>query len=298
MKLLNGQIIASEIIKKLTIELVQNPNIKPNLAVIMVGQEATSELYLTKKVMQAQAIGIKVEIFRFSETVTTNKIMTKINQLNLTDKVNGILVQLPLPAKINTQKIIWAIAPEKDVDGFQMRNFRPPAPLAVLDLLAHYKIPVLKKKITIVGYGMLVGRPLSVLLQKQGANITICTSATKDFVAKIKQADVVISAVGKANLITGEMVKPGQIIIDAGTASENGTTVGDVNFAEVAPIVEAISPVPGGVGPLTVAELLRNVYLATKNQLNSVSTKPKETSPKFLTDQEPFIKKRSKKWQK
>jgi methylenetetrahydrofolate dehydrogenase (NADP+)/methenyltetrahydrofolate cyclohydrolase len=278
MKLLGGKLLAQEMYKKLSqeIDLLKKNKIKPVLAVILVGDDPSSRMYVARKTKQAKALGIAIDLHELPKTVTTQRILSTIDQLNYLPNVTGILVQLPLPHHIDTHKILWRIDRKKDVDGFQMRDFRPPAPMAIIDLLAHYNIPLLKKKVTIVGYGMLVGRPLTDLLRKQCPDITICDSSTQDLEEKVRQADIVISGVGKAGLITKEMVRPGQIVIDAGTSSESGLTKGDVAFDEVAPIVEAITPVPGGIGPLTIAELFKNVVKAAATELKSPVSLPSE----------------------
>lgn len=268
MKLLSGKLIAEKIYATLEKKVadLDTKGVKPKLAVIMVGSDPASELYVNKKSNKAKEVGIEIYVCRMPYTTNTKKAVDQILQFNSDPTIHGIIVQLPLPRYIDTGKVIWAIDPKKDVDGFQMRDFRPPTPLAILEILMHYSIPVLKSKITLVGYGTLVNKPLAMLLNKQGADITVCTEETPDRIAKIKRADIIVSAVGQAGIITQDMVREGQIVIDAGTSSEGGSTKGDVVFDEVAPIVSAITPVPGGVGPLTVVKLLENVIEAATRQ--------------------------------
>lgn len=294
MKLLSGKLIANIIEKEITRQIKKlGATPKPFLAVIVVGNHPATDLYVCKKQEKAKKMGIKVRIIRLSEKTSEKEIISKIEVLNSDSRVNGILVQLPLPKKINIQKIIWSVDSKKDVDGFQMKDFRPPAPLAILDILLHYKIPVYKRKVTLVGYGTLIGKPLSVLLTKQGANITICDENTKNLKAKILDADIVVSAVGKSNLITAEMVKEGQIIIDAGTTTDSGTFTGDVDFAGVSKKVSAITPVPGGIGPLTIMELFKNLLRATEKQINFahiIEAPNKKNNLDQSADIGPFIK--------
>lgn len=269
MQILSGKIIAQKIIEQIKAELClpifkKNP---PRLAVILVGEDPASVLYVDKKVKQAEEIGVKIDVYRFSDLVKPAKVFELIERLNRSVKVHGIIVQLPLPRNFDRRKIIWAIDPQKDVDGFQMREFHPPAPQGIIELLSYYRIPIYNRKVTLVGYGILVGKPLSVLLKKRGADVTVCTSQTKNFEQSVRSAEIVICAAGKPKLITAGMVSKNQIVIDAGTSSEGGTTVGDVDFERVARKVKAISPVPGGVGPLTVAILFRNLVKAAKSQL-------------------------------
>lgn len=292
MKILSGSQLANSIVEELKKQVLALA-VSPNLAVIVVGSNPVIDQYVARKSKTAQSIGAKVKVYKFPQKTTDQKIISKIDELNNNSKIDGIIVQLPVPKFLNLSKIVWSIKPSKDVDGFQMREFRPPAPLGILDLLSHYKITIFKKKITLVGFGILVGKPLSVLLKKQGAIISICDSQTFDLREKVKSADIVISAVGKPNLITADMVSPASYIIDAGTSSEGGTVVGDVDFESIKNKVAGVSPVPGGIGPLTVANLLRNLVKAANKQNESKLQIPLD---KLLGYKNgllgPFIKKR------
>ncbi len=183
MKLLQGKLIADLIYNELKpiVEVMKAKNHLPKLTVIVVGTNPVSEKYVSTKVSQMELIGINIDILRLPETATTEDVIATINNLNYLSTTHGILVQLPLPKSVEVEKIAWAIDPKKDVDGFQMRYFRPPAPQAIVDLLGYYKIPVTNKKVTLVGYGALVGRPVAVLLKKQGAKITVCEKIQLNF---------------------------------------------------------------------------------------------------------------------
>lgn len=266
MILLDGKRVASEMLATLKrdVAALHEQKIEPAMHVVIVGGNPVIDLYVKQKSKTAKKIGIKVVTHRVSAPFSTQKIVQVIMRLNKQKNCHGIIVQLPLPNSVNTDKVVWAIAPEKDIDGFQMRLFRPPTPLAILDLLTYFRIPVMRKKITIIGNGRLVGKPLSVLMQKRGAHVTVCTQATRDFAHRVRNADIVVSAAGVPGIVTENMVHENQVIIDAGTSNENGTIQGDVRFDTVAPVVRAISPTPGGVGPVTVSELLKNVVTAAR----------------------------------
>lgn len=269
MQLLDGKVIAEELLAKLKkeVEGLRAQKIEPTAHIIVAGHDEVTQLYTHQKIKKADFVGIKFIINRLAEKTTTEKVIGLIEKLNQKKNVHGIIVQLPLPKELNTDKIIWAIAPHKDVDGFQMRNFRPPTPLGILELLAYYGLPIARKKVTIVGGGRLVGRPLSVIMHKRGAWVTMCDETTRNLKARVQSADIIVVAAGVPNLITADMVNDHQIVIDAGTTSENGVIKGDVVFDSVAPRVKAITPVPGGIGPLTVTELLKNIVKAAKEQV-------------------------------
>lgn len=266
MILLDGKRVASEMLAtiKRDVAALHELKIEPAMHVVIVGGNPVIDLYVKQKSKTAKKIGIKVVTHRMGAPFSTQKVVQVIARLNKQKNCHGIIVQLPLPSAVNTDKVVWAIAPEKDIDGFQMRLFRPPTPLAILDVLTYFHIPVMRKKVTIIGNGRLVGKPLSVLMQKRGAHVTVCTQATRDFAHRVRNADIVVSATGVPGIVTENMVHDNQVIIDAGTSNENGTIQGDVAFDRVAPVVHAISPTPGGVGPVTVSELLQNVVIAAR----------------------------------
>lgn len=290
-QILLGKVVAEKIYKEIEKDLVflDFKKTKPVLAIIVIGDDPLSEKYIDIKVAKAKELEVKTQIIQYPSRVSQETIVAKIDDLNRSSLVRGIVVQFPLPKQIDSSKVTWAIAPEKDVDGFQMRNFRPPAPMAVVDLLLHYKIPVLKKKIALVGYGALVGKPLATLLSKQGANIYVYDQDNPISGYKLKQANVVISAVGIPNIITSDLVGPEQVIIDAGTSSDGKTIVGDVDFEGVRSLVKAISPVPGGVGVVTVAELFRNFVKAAKMQQDKETQRGEQLAGASKTNSGPFI---------
>ena len=265
---------------------------KPILAIILIGNDPLCKKYINLKVNKAKKLDIKIQVFQFPLIISQETIIAKIFDLNKSYKAKGIIVQFPLPKHIDANKVVWSIAPEKDVDGFQMRYFRPPAPMAIIDLLLHYKISVLKKKIALIGYGALVGKPLATLLNKQGANIYVYDKKNPINSFKIKQADIVISAVGVPKIITEDIVSKEQIIIDAGTSSEDNAIIGDVDYKNVEPIVKAITPVPGGIGIITVAELFRNFVKAYKLQSEKEAESSEKQERSANLNIAPFVKRK------
>lgn len=261
MQLLDGKKIADKIFEDLAkkVKGLQSHYINPTLAIILVGNDASSVLYTSIKKKKAESIGIKVKIHRLSGRVTEKTILELIEKLNKDKKVTGILVQMPIPDRISRDKVVWAIAPDKDVDGFQMRKFMPPAPLAILSILNHYGINLTRKKMLIIGQGFLIGKPLSTMALKQGARVISADSSTAHLKRLIQDVEIIVSATGQPKLVKSDMVKPGQIVIDAGGGKIGGEFVGDVDFESVKEIVEAITPNPGGIGPLTVALLAKNI---------------------------------------
>jgi methylenetetrahydrofolate dehydrogenase (NADP+)/methenyltetrahydrofolate cyclohydrolase len=272
MKILYGKPVADSIYKSMEqiLNQLEHNKIQPHLAVIMIGNDPVSEKYVDTKVKTMKKVGLEISIYRLKPESTLSEVKELIDYLNSDIQINGILVQLPLPNSLKIDDIKKLINKEKDVDGFLMQEYKAPAPQAIIDLLDYYKIPIKDENVLLVGYGTLVGQPVNLLLKERQAKVSISTNSTADLAQKISLAKIIISAVGQPKLITADLVKKDQIYIDAGTASEGNTTVGDIDFDEVSPIVEAISPVPGGVGPITVAELFRNVVLATmaQNKMN------------------------------
>lgn len=269
MILLSGKKIAQKIQDRLREEIARK-KIKPTLAVILVGANPISRIYIREKEKAAKKVGIKIKKYFLSASISQQKILSLIQNLNRDPKITGILVQLPLPKDFDPDKILASIESKKDVDGLTKRSeVRPPTVAAIMTLLEEYKIPIKNKKVCLVGYGRLVGKPLAPLLKKAGARLTICTRKTKNLKLKTKKADILISATGVPHLVKKEMVKKGAVVIDAGTSSQStvdrrpSTVVGDVDFAEVKKIASYITPPKGGVGPLTVAKLLENVVKLT-----------------------------------
>ena len=273
-RVINGKEIAEHIKKqvKTTIELL---DIRPTLAVIIVGDDPASKVYVNNKKKACEYVGIKSLEYSFPEDISTEKLIDFINELNENPYVNGILVQLPLPKHIDTNEVLESIDPKKDVDGFTAINtgklwqgeycLEPCTAIGIIDLLNYYGIEIAGKHCVIVGRSNIVGKPLAALLLKENATITICHSQTKDLDKYTSQADILISAVGKHKFVTCGMVKQGAVVIDVGiNRDEKGKLCGDVDFENVKDKVSYITPVPGGVGPMTIAMLMRNTLDATR----------------------------------
>ncbi|MFN3947109.1 MAG: bifunctional methylenetetrahydrofolate dehydrogenase/methenyltetrahydrofolate cyclohydrolase FolD [Aquificaceae bacterium] len=250
----------------------------PSLAVILVGNDPASQVYVSNKEKACQKVGIRSLSYRLPYNTTTQELLELIAQINAEEDVDGILVQLPLPPHINQQEILLAINPKKDVDGFHPENmgrlvarmedgFIPCTPLGIDLLLKHYHIDPKGKDVVIVGAGFIVGRPLSLLMLWRDATVSVCHIYTKDIKEYTKRADILISATGVPRLIKGHMVKKGAVVIDVGISKEGGKIVGDVDFEEVKEKAYAITPVPGGVGPMTVTGLLLNTLKAYKQRI-------------------------------
>lgn len=261
---------------KQTVDELKAKGVTPGLAVILVGDDPASAIYVRNKHRRADSLGIRSLQINLPETTTEAQLLAQIDTLNQDATIDGILVQLPLPQGIDEQKVIEAIAPSKDVDGFhpvnvgKLWNNMPQVvastPYGIMALLNHYHIDVTGMNAVIVGRSNIVGRPMAALLLNHSATVTIAHSKTKDLAKVCAQADLLVVATGQAEMITAEMVKPGAIVIDVGMdRNAEGKLVGDVNYAQVAPIASAITPVPGGVGPMTIASLmLQTVELAKR----------------------------------
>lgn len=263
MKILDGKIIRDEILARLKGEFAKlsTPSL---LAIIQIGERKDSTAYIRQKKIFAGKIGVAVEHIKFPENCLSKEIMEKISALNAGNNVHGIIVQLPLPANFNTDEIIEAINPGKDVDGLTAKNLRrllignldglmPATAKGVLKILDYYKIPIAGQRATIIGRSRLVGKPAALALLASGATVTICHRQTENLAVIAKAADILVTAVGQRNLIGKQFVSSNQTLIDIGN---------DVNFDEVKDIVGAITPTPGGVGPLTVACLFENLLKA------------------------------------
>ncbi|RDU62699.1 bifunctional methylenetetrahydrofolate dehydrogenase/methenyltetrahydrofolate cyclohydrolase FolD [Helicobacter didelphidarum] len=281
MILLDGKSLAQEMQESIATEVQQlsTHGIIPSLAVILVGNDPASQTYVNMKARACKQVGITSILHEMPKNITQQDLITMIENLNQNDKLDGILVQLPLPKHIDTYEILESVCPQKDVDGFHTQNsgklfsgvkgFVPATPLGIMTLLKHYNIELQGKNVCIIGASNIVGKPLGALMLNKNATISICHIHTQNIQFYTKNADIICVAVGKPNLITKDMVKEGAIIIDIGiTRLESGKIVGDVDFAHVAPICSYITPVPGGVGPMTIVSLLRNTLESTKNRLN------------------------------
>lgn len=273
-KIVNGTGLAKEIRRDLRTKILAS-RIKPGLAVILVGQDPASQIYVDFKKKASEEVGIVLESFECEDDFPEKKLLKLIGKLNEKKSIHGILVQLPLPDEIDEQKIISAILPEKDVDGFHPVNvgwLSIGHPLivsatakAIWKMIQSTNVDVRGKEAVVIGASNIVGKPIAQILLNKRATVTVCHSRTKDLALHISRADIIVSAVGKPNLITHDMVKPGAIVIDAGiTRTEEGNVVGDVDFERVKEVAGWISPVPGGVGPMTVAMLLENTWEAMR----------------------------------
>ena len=276
-KILDGKQIAKEYRQRLKNQVndLKEYGFTPKLSVILVGNDGASQSYVKSKKKAAEKIGMISEIIHLDESTSEEVVLSELNRLNNDDTVSGILVQVPLPKQVSEQKVLEAINPEKDVDGFHPINigklyideqtFVPCTPLGIMEILKHADINLEGKNAVVIGRSHIVGQPVSKLLLQANATVTILHSRTKNMNAHLKQADVIVSAVGQPGLVTKENVKKGAAIIDVGnTPDENGKLKGDVAYDEVKEIASAITPVPGGVGPLTITMVLNNTLLAEK----------------------------------
>jgi methylenetetrahydrofolate dehydrogenase (NADP+)/methenyltetrahydrofolate cyclohydrolase len=257
-------------------EAILTSGLHPRLATVIVGSDPASQMYVRMKHKACGQVGIDSVGIELPAESTTGQVLDAVRKLNNDPKIDGILVQLPLPKGIDTERIIRAISPVKDVDGYHPENmgllfsgkprFSSCTPTGIMTLLAEYNIPVAGKRAVIAGRSIDVGRPMAALLLNADATVTICHSRTKDIADELKRADILVSAVGKAHFIMPEMVKPGAVVIDVGINQLDGKLVGDVDFAEVSEVASAITPVPGGVGPMTIATLMENTFRAAKER--------------------------------
>ncbi|HAR4968709.1 TPA: bifunctional methylenetetrahydrofolate dehydrogenase/methenyltetrahydrofolate cyclohydrolase FolD [Staphylococcus aureus] len=276
-KILDGKQIAKDYRQGLQdqVEALKEKGFTPKLSVILVGNDGASQSYVRSKKKAAEKIGMISEIVHLEETATEEEVLNELNRLNNDDSVSGILVQVPLPKQVSEQKILEAINPDKDVDGFHPINigklyideqtFVPCTPLGIMEILKHADIDLEGKNAVVIGRSHIVGQPVSKLLLQKNASVTILHSRSKDMASYLKDADVIVSAVGKPGLVIKDVVKEGAVIIDVGnTPDENGKLKGDVDYDAVKEIAGAITPVPGGVGPLTITMVLNNTLLAEK----------------------------------
>ena len=276
-KILDGKQIAKEYRQGLQeqVEALKERGFTPKLSVILVGNDGASQSYVKSKKKAAEKIGMISEIAHLDESTSEEDVLKELDRLNNDDSVSGILVQVPLPKQVSEQKVLESINPDKDVDGFHPSNigklyideqtFVPCTPLGIMEILKHADINLEGKHAVVIGRSHIVGQPVSKLLLQQNATVTILHSRSKDMSKHLKDADVIVSAVGKPGLVTKDVVKEGAVIIDVGnTPDENGKLKGDVEYEEVIEIAGAITPVPGGVGPLTITMVLNNTLIAEK----------------------------------
>lgn len=267
-EILDGKKLREKILEDLKLK-IDKFQTKPTLVVILVGDNPASKIYVNNKKKTAEKLGINSQVINYPSNITEKELLSKIEELNLDNSVTAILVQLPLPEHISQENVMNTISPKKDVDGFTPYNFGklfsgeiptvyPCTPKGILLLLDEYSINLEGKHVVIVGRSNIVGRPLSQMILNRNATVTICHSHTKNLAEITKTADILISAVGK-NIIEGEMLKSNCVVVDVGIfKDENGKTRGDVDFESASRIASYISPVPGGVGPMTIASLMLN----------------------------------------
>ena len=281
--IIDGNKIAQDIrneVRQKTLELRQQRNITPGLAVVLVGDDPASQVYVGRKAKACAEVGFLSREYKLPAETEEKKLLKIIKKLNKDESVHGILVQLPLPGHISTENIISAIDPDKDVDGFHPCNvgglvagtplFVPCTPRGIMELISRSGIDLTGKEAVVVGRSNIVGKPMAFLLLAQNATVTMCHSRTKDLPSVTRRADVLIAAIGKPRMIKADMVKEGAVIIDVGVNRlENGKLAGDVDFDEVAPRASYITPVPGGVGPMTIAMLMKNTLDAARRSINS-----------------------------
>ncbi len=276
-KILDGKQIAKEYRQGLKdqVEELNKQGFTPKLSVILVGNDDASQSYVKSKKKAAEEIGMISEIIHLDESTTEKEVLNELGRLNNDDSVSGILVQVPLPKQVSEQKVLEAINPDKDVDGFHPTNigklciheqtFIPCTPLGIMEILKHSDIDLEGKNAVVIGRSHIVGQPVSKLLLQANCTVTILHSRTKNMSEYLKNADIIVSAVGKPRLVTKDVVKEGAVVIDVGnTPDENGKLKGDVDYDEVKNVAGAITPVPGGVGPLTITMVLNNTLLAEK----------------------------------
>lgn len=285
--LIDGRKVASDIKKEIAdrvSELKKQGKKLPHLAIILVGDDGASTTYVDGKVKACKEVGFHYSLLRFADTISEERLLKHIDQINNDDDIDGLIVQLPLPSRISVERVTEKINPEKDVDGFTNENFGsitsadphifPATPFGVMELLRRYDVDTKGKHCVVVGASRLVGAPLSMMLAEQGrATVTICHKYTEDLASHTKKADILIVAVGKPGLITEDMVKEGVVVIDVGTTRVEDSSKakgfalkGDVDFDSVAPKSAMITPVPGGVGPMTIVSLLMNTLKASEKR--------------------------------
>ena len=285
-KLLDGKALATQLRK--TIQQQVNAKVaqgwrSPTLAVVLIGQDPASQIYVRNKRIACSEVGIISQAYDLPEDTSTEKLLTLLTQLNEDDRVDGILVQLPLPSHIDSSFIIEHIIPQKDVDGFHPYNvgclalrmpaLRPCTPKGIMKLLAHTEMDLTGLEAVVIGDSAIVGRPMALELSASRCTVTLCHDKTRDLAAKVHSADIVVSAVGKPHLIVGDWIKPNAIVIDVGiNRLLDGRLVGDIDFSIAQQHASWITPVPGGVGPMTVACLLENTFISYQLAMETKKT--------------------------
>ena len=278
-KILDGKAVSAHVREqvKAEVEALAKQGVPVGLAVIIVGDDPASRTYVNNKKKACAAAGIRSEEYALPADTTQEALLALVETLNKKPDVNGILCQLPLPAHLDEKAVIAAIAPEKDVDAFHAVNvghimigdyaFLPCTPAGIMEMLRYYDIGIAGKNCVVIGRSNIVGKPMAMLLLQQNGTVTICHSKTRDLAAHTRNADILVAAVGIPHFVTADMVKDGAVVVDVGMdRDENGKLCGDVDFGGVEPKASYITPVPGGVGPMTIATLLKNTVTAAKQQ--------------------------------
>lgn len=282
-ELIDGKVVSQSVrdeVAELASKLKQDTGIVPGLAAVLVGDDPASEIYVRNKRKACEKVGIYSEEHKLPAETTEEQLLGLVNKLNEDTKIHGILVQLPLPGHIDETKILRTVSPLKDVDGFHPYNvgllvegnprFVSCTPGGIIKMLDFYNIDIKGKEVVVVGRSNIVGKPVSMLLLHRHGTVTICHSRTKDLKEVTGRADILVAAIGRANFITADMVKDGAVVIDVGiNRKDDGKLTGDVDFEAVSEKASYITPVPGGVGPMTIAMLLYNTYLSAKSTAES-----------------------------
>lgn len=277
-QIIDGKAISEKIrseVKAETEKLIKEKGVTPGLAVVLVGENPASKVYVGSKEKACGEMGFYSEKHVLPATATQDELLALIDKMNKDKKIHGILVQLPLPKQINEDAVLEAISPAKDVDGFHPYNvgrlavgkplFQPCTPYGMIKMLEYSNISVEGKHAVIIGRSNIVGKPIALMLLQKSATVTICHSKTKDLKAEVKRADIVVAAIGKPEFVTGDMLKDGAVVLDVGiNRLDSGKLVGDVDFASAEKVASAITPVPGGVGPMTIAMLMYNTLESAK----------------------------------
>ena len=276
MALIDGKALAAKMQGKLaekTAQLKEEKGIVPGLVVILVGEDPASQVYVRNKERSALAAGFKSQVVRLAETTTEEELLALIETYNQDADWHGILVQLPLPDHIDEEKVLFSISPEKDVDGFHPTNMGklwsghavmvPSTPAGIMEMFKEYQVDLTGKNAVVIGRSNIVGKPMAQLLMDAHATVTIAHSRTKNLAELARQADILVVAIGRGHFVTKDFVKEGAVVIDVGmNRDENGKLIGDVKFDEVVPVASLITPVPGGVGPMTITMLMEQTYEA------------------------------------
>ncbi len=280
--IIDGKRISAEIREEIKEEckaFIEANGFAPGLAVVIVGENPASQVYVRNKRLACEQVGFYSEVHEMPETTTQAELNALVDKLNADEKIHGILVQLPLPKHLDESEVLLRIRPEKDVDAFHPYNvgkimigdpaFLPCTPAGVMALLERSGVEIAGKKCVVIGRSNIVGKPMAMLLLHANGTVTICHSRTKDLAAVCREADILVVAIGRADFVGADMVKEGAVVIDVGmNRRADGKLTGDVNYAEVEPIASAITPVPGGVGPMTITMLLQNTLTAAKKRLS------------------------------